>query len=196
MLRKLCLVLCLVGLGCLTAYADIPFSGSGLSGTIAPSALPFTYDADGGVLEGDWGVPGVGFGTLTWTDPRTIHDFEITFDLPPGTIIDPAQVVIGSGAGCVGSTGGGTTFCTSPFTTPWTPTLVGTNEIEFVAPPGGDLVTGDSFFVNIFFAGADPSGVAFSGAWTQTPEPSSLLLLGSGIVGFAGLLRRKAQHLS
>lgn len=189
MSRKLCLLLCLVGLGCLTAYADIPFSGSGSSGFIAPGQ-PFAYDGDGGVLEGDWGVPGVGLGTLTWTGP-TIHDFEITFDLPQGTIIDPAQVTVGNGAGCAGGTFGGTTFCSTPFATPWTPTLVGTDGITFVAPAGGDLVSGDTFFVNIFFAGPDPNGVAFSGAWTEVPEPSSLLLIGSGIVGFAGLLRRK-----
>src|SRR5271165_1471797 len=184
MLRRLLLILCFVGLGCLAANADIPFSfaGGAATGTIAPGQ-PFSYDHDGGTLEGDWGSPGVGAGTLVWSGP-TIYDFEITFALQPGTSIDPAQILVGNGAGCVGSTGGGTTFCASPFTPPWKADLVAPNSIAFYAPPGEPMANGDSYFVNIFFSGPDPNGASFTGTWT-TPEPSSLLLLSSGVVGLA-----------
>lgn len=194
MLRKVLLLACFVSLVGVAAFAgSYPFAGAGPFGVTAPCGNSWLYNADGATLEPDWGIPGVGAGTLAWCKSTTITDFEITFDLPPGTVIDPAQILVGNGAGCVGSTGGGTTFCASPYSAPWTAALLASNSIAFYASPGNALTNGDAFFVNIFFSGPDPGNPGFSGAWTYTPEPGTMLLFGSGIVGLAGVLRRKLR---
>jgi len=183
------LVLCLAALTSVTAFAgSIPFSGSGGSGNIQ-TGQSFAYDADGGTFAADWGIPGVNLGTAIWTGP-TISEFMVTFALPAGVIIDPAQVIIGNNANCFGSSIGGTTFCAGPYSAPWTATLIGTNGILFNS--SGDLLTdGDSFFVDVFFTGGDPYGADFSGEFTPVPEPSGPMLLGSGLLALIGALRFK-----
>ena len=53
------------------------------------------------------------------------------------------------------------------------------------------MTNGDIFFVNIFFEGDDPNGVSFSGAFIPVPEPTSPLLIGSGLLTLVAGLRRK-----
>jgi hypothetical protein len=191
MVRKLCLAICLMALLPTLALAgDIPFSGSGSDGTLQ-TGQPFAYDFDNGVFEPDFGIPGVGNGLATWEGP-TVTSFEIIFNLPAGVVIDPAMVEQGQTGDCVGGPAGGTAFCAQPYTTPWTAQLIGTNELVFTATPGNYLTSGDPFFLNIFFSGGDPNGASFSGAFSySTPEPSSILLLGSGLLGTVTFLRRR-----
>jgi hypothetical protein len=191
MLRRLWLVLWVVALIPGAAFAgNIPFSGSGTSGSLQ-TGQPFAYDFDGGVFEPDFGVPGVGAGTATWSGP-TVDSFEISFNLPNGVIIDPAMVQLGQTGDCVGGAAGGTAFCAQPYTAPWVATLIGNNTILFTASAGNDLTNGDPFFLNIFFSGGDPNGATFNGNFgTSTPEPSSILLMSSGVLGLATVLRRR-----
>ena len=55
---------------------------------------------------------------------------------------------------------------------------------------GGDMV-GDSFN-GVKLGNSDP-GIPVTGGTTPTPEPASLVLLGTGLVGFAGSLMRKLR---
>ena len=175
------LVLCVIALISLTGFAgSIPFSGSGGNGNLQ-TGQPFAYDADGGTFAHDWSIPGVNFGTAIWSGP-TVVGFLVIFELPTGVIIDDAQVTIGNGADCLGSSIGGTTFCAGPYSAPWAVTMVGRNDILFYS--SGDLLTnGDSFFVDIFFTG---------GTRMARPSAESLFLYPSPRV--ESWLARESSH--
>jgi hypothetical protein len=62
--------------------------------------------------------------------------------------------------------------------------LAASNTLTFIVEQAGTQGPGGT---------SNPSGVDFDGVLTATPEPNSLILLGTGLLGAAGLLFRKRQ---
>ena len=191
----------LLGAMAASVRADYAFSGSGTSGNLASGSEPWTVNYDGGALMNDWGSPGIGAGIVPYTQADPAYGFVITFTPPAGAVstIDVPSVATGNGAGCVGSTYGGTTFCTISPTDIWEAFVTGPDTIEFLAQSAAyDITTGQDYFVNIFFDGTAPA--SFTGEWlteftptpsTGTPEPSSFLLLGIGLLGLVALTTKR-----
>jgi hypothetical protein len=64
----------------------------------------------------------------------------------------------------------------------------GTATVFFSAPAGFNLVD----FV-VYQSGSNYQGLDYVGSLTETPEPNTLLLLGTGLIGSAGALFRKMR---
>jgi hypothetical protein len=155
-----------------TAHADYMFSGSGTSGNFTGQASePFFVNFSGSPQPGqnNWGSPGVGAGITPYLEGQAAFGMDLTF-VGAGPI-DPGSITIGNGAGCAGSTAGGTTFCTISPTDIWIATLVGPDSIDFRAQNASFFLTpGQHYFVNVFFDGNAPT--SFTGVWLTEFTPS------------------------
>jgi hypothetical protein len=183
------------------ANANYIFSGSGTSGNFTgqaaePWSLNFTSPFD------NWGSPGVGAGITPYLQPDSAYGMDITFSgVGP---INAASIDIGNTSACIGSGGGGTTFCNAPFGANgfWQAFLTGENSISFRAQNVGQILEqGESFFVNVFFVGStQPRDFAFRGVWltefapNPTPVPGILPLIATalGLLQFS-LWRKKRR---
>lgn len=185
------------------ARADYVFSGSGSSGVLVAPTETWSFNADGGATEtgflNNWGSPGVGASLAQYGETLPAFGMQLTFT--GGGTIDAASVLVGNGAGCAGSTTGGTTFCTIAPTDIWQASITGPSSISFLAQnPSFFLSEGQSYFVNVFFDGDTPTG--FTGSWLTSftpsvPEPSTwaMMLLGFGAIGVSMRWRKnRSQH--
>ena len=192
LMRKLLMIAAaVVGIAAAPASANYIFAGIGSSGTLASATETWALGCFGDACPAGttgWGSPGVSLATTTYGEAQTAIDFEITFI---GATIDPGSLAIGSAGGCTGTEIGGTVFCNASLGTTWTATLDDPSTIHFVDTSGVGLLTGQSYFVNIFLVGEGIERVAFTGAWS-TPEPTTLALLGIALAGIGFSRRRRA----
>lgn len=182
------LVLGLSGAIATPASADYIFSGSGPSGTFTgqaaePWILNNTTPFD------NWGSPGVGAGITPYLEADSAFGLDLTFfGVSP---IDPASIALGNVSSCVGSGGGGTTFCGAPFNSTgfWQAFLTGPNSISFRAQNVSQILDqGENYFVNVFFSqSTQPRDFSFQGKWltefapNPTPLPGILPLIATAL---------------
>jgi hypothetical protein len=164
------------------------------------------FDADhgtfcGGGTQEDWGIPGVNKGVTPYTGLVPAYGLEVSFT-GEGPI-DPNSILIGNGAGCAGSTGGGTTFCTIGPIDIWEAFRTSPSSIDFLAQSSAYFLSpGQSFFVNVFFLSDPPGPTATYSFITSfspnlaTPLPSTWLMMLSGFVGLTFLAYRGTKKNS
>lgn len=186
------------------AAANYIFSGSGSSGNFQGQASePWILNSD--TPYDNWGSPGVSAGTTLYLGAEAAFGLDLVFSgVGP---IDAQSIITGNAGACVGSSGGGTTFCNDPFGTTgiWQAFKTADNAISFRAQDVSQILDpGESFFVNVFFLllGDEPaSTIEFKGEWITSfspepvPVPAALPLLASGLgaLGVMGWRRKRKQ---
>ena len=140
------------------------------AGTGAGDALEFNIKAS----DGPFNFSGITSGFAVGPAPDTASPF--------GTFLQSITCTACSG-GQTSNPPGPLTFIVS--------SANGVNVSDFLANSGGFFFASDIFIGNIVTGVGQTGNVAAGGPAGVTPEPSSLMLLGTGILGAAGLFRRK-----
>jgi hypothetical protein len=204
-----------IGLGSLAAHAD-SYYNSGAAWTAALSGSPTTVNFEGIAPDNSFVSYGVGPGSNTTVGgvnfavgaAGTDNIFFIlgdgyysypmsTISLQPFTFNDPADLLITlpSAVTALGFdfgnfSGDGTATITLSDGSVQTVTAPASWDLAFfgVTAPGG--ITSVEITVPNSY-GLQLADLSYGTAATATPEPSSFLLLGSGVLALAGMMRRK-----
>jgi len=144
-----------------------------------------------------WGSPGISCFITPYQGSVAAYGLDVTFfGVGP---IRRGSVTTGNNASCSGDSYGGTTFCTIDPLDIWEAFQLGPDTLAFRAQDSSFYLSPDQeYFVNVFFSGPDDPP-SFTGTWitnfspnpTAAPEPASMLLFGTGLLGLAALRRRK-----
>lgn len=171
--------------------ADIPFDdgGQGASST-DPLGHTWLFQQD------SWGIPGPGFGIVSWLGNDDLVGFQITFELPSGTeiLVDDFATPLEIAEGCCTSFVVAAGDLGNPNAN-WNVEVMNGNTVLF-EPIGTDtlLPPGQFFFTHVFFTNNNVgAGVPFSAEYL-VPEPGSDALGISALVSVALLAARKRRR--
>jgi PEP-CTERM motif len=153
---------------------DVTSLGTSITGT-------FTYNADTDIYS-NIDVTSSGGSVIpseTWTNKASFGSFNCCLALVSGSAADQTGLDLLNLVWTPGElTDAGGSI---PLTDTQQGTCASANCVDYTAYPG-DPSGGQN---------NDVTGYLFAGSSTPTPEPASLLLLGSGMLGMVGLLRRR-----